>query len=180
MSMKCTSSRTMQRACICGRGFSLLEIIVSMIIMSVIAAVIMPIIMTATDAYTSSREVRSSTDRVLFALERSARFVREVPFKSDESGLDILSASSTQFMLTDGTGLRLQGSQLELVDSLGAGAVLCDGVDRISFQYFDKAGNSLALIQPSLIHRVSLQIQSGSVVLTVYAMPRSWVGRDVS
>lgn len=151
-----------------------------MIIMSVIAAVVMPVIMTATDAYTTSREVRSSTDRVLFALERSARFVREIPFKSDESGLDIFSASTTQLMLTDGTGIRLQGSRLELVDASGAGAVLCDGVDRISFQYFDKAGNSLTLIQPSLIHRVSLQIESRSVVLKMYAMPRSWVGRDVS
>ena len=151
-----------------------------MIIMSVIAAVIMPVILTATDAYSTSREVRSSTDRVLFALERSARFVREIPFKDDETGLDILSASATQLMLNDGTGIRLEGSQLELVDESGVGAVLCDGVDRISFAYFDKAGNPITLVQPALVHRVSLQIQSGSVVLKMYAMPRSWIGRDVS
>ena len=121
------------------RAFSVLEMIVAMTIMSIIAATVMPIIVSATDSYAVSRDVRADTDRVLYALERSARFIRETPFAADESGLAIQSASATQFILTDGSGLRLSGSELELLQPGGQSSVLCVDVDRIMFTYYDRS-----------------------------------------
>ncbi len=159
------------------QGFSLLEMIVSMVIMSIIVAVVMPTIVTSTDVYTISRDTRSDTDRVLYALEHSARFVREMPFMADESGLSIQTASTTQLLLTDGSGIQLNGSELEILKPGGIPSVLCVDVDRIKLSYYNSAGVAMAILVPSQIHRVSLQIQSGPVTLEMYAMPRSWIGR---
>lgn len=171
MSITLSQSRT---------GFSLLELIVAMIIMSIIAGVITPIIMTSTDSYAVSRDTRADTDRVLYALERTARFVRETPFAADDSGIAVQSATSSQFILQDGSGFRLSGSDFEILKPGGTSAILCSDVDRISLVYYNAAGNPMALVNPVNIHRVSLQIQSGSTTLSMYAMPRSWIGRESS
>ena len=159
-------------------AFTLLEMIVAMTIMSIIAAVIMPIIMTSTDSYAVSRDTRAATDRVLYALERAARFVRETPFAVDESGLAVQTANASQFILQDGSGFRISGSNFEILKPGGTSAILCSGVDRISLVYYDAGGNPMSLVNPANIHRVSLQIQSGSTSLSMYAMPRSWIGRE--
>ena len=159
------------------RAFTLLELIVSMMVMSVIAVVIMPIIMSSTDAYAVSRDTRAGTDRVIYALERTARVVRQAPFAADESGLDVQSATASQFIFADGSGFRLSGSQLELLKPGGGSSVLCMDVDRIQLAYFDAAGNPMSLVAPAQIHRVGLQISSGPVTLEMYAMPRAWIGR---
>jgi len=159
------------------RAFTLLELIVSMMVMSVIAVVITPIIMSSTDAYAVSRDTRAGTDRVIYALERAARVVRQAPFAADESGLDVQSATASQFIFADGSGFRLSGSQLELLKPGGGSSVLCMDVDRIQLAYFDAAGNPMSLVAPAQIHRVGLQISSGPVTLEMYAMPRAWIGR---
>ena len=158
-------------------GFSLLEMIVAMTVMSVISAVIMPIIVTATDSYAVARDTRAGTDRVLYALELSSRLVREAQFEADESGLAVQSATATQFILDDGSGIRLNGTDLELLDTSGQSSILCTDVDRIQLTYYDSAGVAMVLVVPAQIHRVSLRIQSGDVVLEMYAMPRAWIGR---
>lgn len=172
----CTTSFGMMRR----DGFTLLEMLVAMVIVSVIAAVLMPIILTATDGYTVSRDTRASTDRVLYALERSARFIREVPFADDDSGLAIASAGSSSLVLSDGRGLRLSAGNLEILDAGGSSAVLCSDVDRLTISYFDESGNPIVLMNPQLIHRIGLQIQSGDIVLETYSMPRAWIGRAES
>jgi len=158
-------------------GFSLLEMIVAMTVMSVISAVIMPIIVTATDSYAVARDTRAGTDRVLYALELSSRLVREAQFEADESGLAVQSATATQFILDDGSGIRLNGSEFELLDSTGESSILCTDVDRIQLTYFNSAGVAMVLVAPAQVHRVGLRIQSGPVVLDMYSMPRAWIGR---
>ena len=89
----------------------------------------------------------------------------------------VQSATSRQFILVDGSGIRLNGSELELLKPGGVSSVLCVDVNRIQFSYYNAAGNAMAIVLPAKIHRVSLQIQSGPVALEMYAMPRSWIGR---
>ncbi len=157
-------------------GFTLLELVAATTVMSIIAAVVMPIIVTATDSYAMSRDTRAVTDRVLYALERAARVVREAPMTSDGSGLDAQTATSTSFIFTDGSGLRISGTDFELLKSGGEASVLCSGVDQIRINYFDSAGNPLSPIDPALVHRVNLQIRSGPVTLDMYTLPRGWIG----
>lgn len=162
------------------RGFSLLELLVATIVMSIISVVVMPVIMSSTDAYAAARDTRSDTDRVLYALERAARIVRETPFAADESGLSVQTASSTQFILTDGSGFRLSRTEFELLKPGGQASLLCDDVSRVQISYFDDSGNAMTIVNPAQVHRVNLRLESGSVVLEAYALPRSWIGRGES
>tara|TARA_R110000744_G_scaffold182726_4_gene302016 strand:+ start:1411 stop:1953 length:543 start_codon:yes stop_codon:yes gene_type:complete len=157
-------------------GFSLLELLVASIVMSIICVVVMPLIMSSTDAYAVARDTRSDSDRVLYALDRAARIVRETPFAADDSGLDVQTASSTQFILTDGSGFRLSGTDFELLKPGGQASLLCEDVSKIQLTYFDGSGNPLVIVNPAQVHRVNLRIQSGLVVLEMYALPRSWIG----
>ncbi len=159
------------------RGFSLLEMIMASTVMSIVAVVIVPVIMASTDSYVSSRDTRASTDRVLYALERVARLVREAPFAADESGLDVLSATDAQLIFVDGSGVRISGDRLELLGPGGNASVLCTGIDKMDLSYFDSSGGSMGTADPRSIHRVSLWIQSGQITLEMYAMPRAWIGR---
>jgi|GEM_PF-1871598 len=157
-------------------GFSLLELLVASIVMSIICVVVMPVIMSSTDAYAVARDTRSDTDRVLYALERAARIVREAPFAADESGLSVQTANSTQFILTNGSGFRLSGTDFELLKPGGQASLLCEDVTGIQLTYFDDSGNPLVIVNPAQVHRVNLRIESGLVVLEMYALPRSWIG----
>jgi len=173
MNMKHRTSRSTGRS-----GFTLLELVAATTVMSIIAAVVMPIIVTATDSYAVSRDTRADTDRVLYALERAARVVREAPMTVDGSGLDAQTATSTSFIFTDGSGLRINGTDFELLKSGGQASVLCSDVDQIRFNYFDSAGNPLSPIDPARVHRVNLQIRSGPVTLDMYTLPRAWIGAE--
>lgn len=157
-------------------GFSLLELVMATMVMSIIAAVITPIIMTSTDAYAVTRDTRADTDRVLFALERAARVVRETPMADDGSGLKVQTADQTHFVFTDGSGFQINGTELELLAVGGQSSVLCSNVDLINLTYFDSAGLPIAIVDPTQVHRVHLQIQSGQIMLDMYALPRAWIG----
>lgn len=158
-------------------GFSLLELIVAVTVMSIIAVVIMPIITTSTDAYAAARDTRAGTDRVVYALERTARVVRQTPFAADESGLDLQTVSPTQYILTDGSGFRLNGTDLELLKPGGDAFILCTDIQKLAIAYFDQAGMPITPADLTLIHRVNLQIYTGTIMLDMYALPRSWIGR---
>ena len=160
-----------------GTGFSLLELIVAITVMSIIAVVIMPIITTSTDAYAAARDTRAGTDRVVYALERTARVVRQSPFAADESGPDLQSATSTQYILNDGSGFRHNGTDLELLKAGGDASILCTDVQKLDIIYYDQAGQPLTPLDITQIHRVNLQIQTASITLDMYALPRSWIGR---
>lgn len=160
-----------------GGGFTLVELIVAMTIMSVIAVVVMPIIVSSTDTYASARSARGTTERVVYALERFGRLVREAPFDEDAGVLSVTSASATSLVFGDGTGIRLSGDRLEMLAPDGDWVTLCTGVDRARLTYFDDSGDPMMLVAPGEIRRVGLTVESGGFTLGGYAFARSWIGR---
>ena len=157
-------------------GFSLLELVVATTVMSIISVVVMPFIVTATDVYAVSRDTRADTDRVLFALERAARVIREAPMAGDGSGLDVMTANQTEFVFNDGSGFRIDGTEFQLLKAGGQASVLCNDVDQIRLAYFDSAGNLMNPVVSAQVYRVNLQIQSGPITLDMYTFPRAWIG----
>ena len=90
----------------------------------------------------------------------------------------VTSATSRSLVFENNKGIQLTGSTLELLDSSGEAHELCTGVDRIQLTYEDAGGAPMTLVTPKTIHRVSLTIQSGSIQLSAYATPRTWIGRE--
>lgn len=160
-----------------GRGFTLVELIVAMTIMSVIAVVVMPVIVSSTDSYASARAARGTTERVVYAIERFGRLVREAPFDEDAGGLGVTSASVSSLIFDDGTGIRVSGSALEMLAPDGDWVTLCADVDRARLTYFDEGGEPMVFIAPGSIRRVGLSIESGGFTLSGYAFARTWIGR---
>lgn len=160
------------------RGFSLLELLTTATIMSIIAAVITPIILASSDAYVATRDARADTERVLYALDRVGLLIREIPWASDDSGIGITTADPERLVLESGAGLRLTGTTLEILDESGAPHPLCADVEGLELVYFDESGRPMSPIVPTQIHRIAIRVTSGGVTLSTHAMPRAWIWSD--
>jgi len=148
-----------------------------MTIMGIIGAVVMPVIVSTGDMYAASRDARSSTDRVAHALDRFARLVREAPWAEDDSGLGVRVAQPDRLEFDDGTGLRLVGGTLVILDDTGNEHDLCADIDALAFVYLDEGGDEMGVVVPGQIHRIGLRLTSGGFTLSACAMPRTWIGR---
>ncbi len=160
-----------------GRGFTLVELLLAMTVMSIVAVVVMPVIVSSADAYASARSARGTTERVVYALERFGRVVREAPFDEDSGGLGVASASVSVLVFDDGTGIRVNGSALEMLAPDGDWVTLCAGVDRARLTYYDEGGDPMVLVAPGSIRRVGITVESDGFTLGAYAFARSWIGR---
>jgi len=158
-------------------AFTLLELVTAMTIMAIIGAVVMPVIVSASDTYAASREARASTERVLHALDRFARLVRRAPWAEDDSGLGVGVAQGERLEFEDGTGMRLDADTLVILDESGVAHALCTRIDAIEFLYLDAHGDAMDPVVPERIHRIGVRITSGGFTLSAYAMPRVWIGR---
>jgi len=165
-------------ACQRERGFSLLELLTAATIMSIIAAVITPVIIASSDAYVETRDAKADTERVLYALERGGRLIRGIPWASDDSGIGITAAEPDRIVLESGVGLRLTGNTLEILDESGEPHPLCADVDALELVYFDEGGRTMSPVIPTQVHRVAIRVTSGGVTLSTHAMPRAWIWKD--
>src|SRR3954462_12615994 len=108
------------------RAFTLLEATVTIVIISVIAAVLVPVIDSAGDAYANAAAVRRTAEKGAFAMERAIRLLRDVPPGAARGTVDIAIANPAQIRFGDGRGLEISGTTLRLRDGTGGLARLCD------------------------------------------------------
>ncbi len=167
----------MNRQPIVQHGFTLLEMVAAVVVMSIISVTLMPVIAGASDSYASARAVRSSTERAAFALDRIARIVREAPIGNGNTGVGIDSATQSEVIFSDKTGVRLSGTTLEMLVP-GQGAVpLCFDVDSFVIQYFAQDGVTDTILTPTQTHRLAFTIETANVKMSVLAHPRVWIGQ---
>lgn len=159
-------------------AFTLLEMIAAVVVMSIIASVVMPLIVSSTDAYSVTKQARGESERALYALERLQRLVRETPWMSDDSGIGFTAADSGSLTLESGVRVRLDTDRLVIRDAAGAEHDLCTGVTTFVIRCYDASGDEMAVIMPNEIHRVGIELACGSTTLSTYAMPRAWIGRE--
>ncbi len=159
-------------------AFTLLELLAAVLVMSIIAAVLMPIITSASQVYTQTRRVRTGTEHVAFAIDRVTRILREAPIGPGDSGIGVASATPTRVAFTDGTGFQLSGSTLEMLLPAGGSAPLCEGVDDVVITYLASDGVSDTSAAPALTQRFVVTITSGQVEMSVLVFPRVWIGQE--
>ena len=159
-------------------GFTLLELLAAVVVMSIISVTLMPVIASASDSYVVARQVRGSTERAAFALDRMTRVIRQAPIGEDETGVGILSSTASSVEFTDGSGFQLIGTTLELLVPGEDAVPLCVEVDSFEIRYIGDDGVTDVRLTPGLTHRFEIEIETQGVVMSVLAHPRVWIGQE--
>ena len=155
------------------RGYTLLELVVALIVISIISAAVMPVIVGATDAYAATRDARSTADDAAFAASTVVRLIQEAP-GGDTTRLAITSADAESIRFDDGTGLRLDGETLTLLTPEGNGP-LARSVSTFRLIYLGPDGRTPAE-QPADAHRIHVTLTIGSFSISTAAFPRVNIG----
>ncbi len=154
-------------------AFTLIELTMAMVIIGIISAVITPVILSATDTYATSRTLRSESQNIFFAIDRITSIVREAP-PGTATRLGVSNASPTSLVFSDGTGFRLNGTDIEMTGAQG-NAPLARDVSGLTITFLDDDGQSPP-DQPANAHRLRVAISSGSQDFVFYIFPRVNVG----
>lgn len=157
------------------RAFTLVELTVTVVVMGVIAAMLIPVIHGAADAYGSSVSTRQTSERVAYAMERTLRLLRDVPLGAVAGTVGIPSASSDQVTFSDGRRLRLDSGTLLYTDS-GVESPLCRRVETFRIDYLGEDGVSSTLSTPANTQRFNVTISSDGFELRGAAFARVRVG----
>lgn len=150
-------------------GFSLIEIIVVILLIGVIAAASAKLLISGGNAYVTSSNVINASWQGQVALERMVRDIRAV-----RSPSDITTASASQFVFVDSSGTTntytLSGSSLTL-----NGNTLADGINSLTFNYYDASGTTTATLANIRLIQITLNITQGGAnfSLTTTAYPRN-------
>ena len=169
-----------QATCPSRRAFTLLELLLTVLILGVISAVLLPVISSASEHYTTTREIRNRTEHVAQALDRIARIVRQAPIGASDSGLGVNDASVTSIAFSDGTGFLLNGKRIEMRVPGAPNALLCEDVDDLVIGYLASDGRTSTLADPTSTHRMVVTITSGDLTMSIVAHPRVWIGQGAS
>jgi prepilin-type N-terminal cleavage/methylation domain-containing protein len=151
-----------------GRAFTLIELLATLIVVSTLAAVASPIVMTATDAYAKSAKQRRGAERVAAALDRLTRILREAPAKATPAGAtDFKSADASSFALQGGTGVALTGSNVTLEITGVPATPLCPDVTAFAITYLDSSGVAVNVASGTdTVRRVIIRLAAGGTELS--------------
>lgn len=143
------------------RGFSLLELIVVMVILSIVAAIGSRVIQASFNSYFTNQNVTTANVQARLALERMTRDIHAI-----NSSASITTASATQLTFTDvnGTSITYQKTGTQLMRN---SQVLSDGVNTLTFSYLDRNAAVTAVLANIRYITVTLNITSGNVNYTM-------------
>lgn len=159
-------------------GFTILELLAAITVMSIISVTLLPVMSAASESYTVSRQVRSSTERAGFAIDRILRIIREAPIGDSNTGVGVTSSTSTSVQFSDGTGLQLSGTTLEMLVPGQSPVPLCFDVDSFAIQYIGDDGISSTALTPTLTRRFDITLTTDNVTMSAIAFPRVWIGQE--
>lgn len=154
------------------QGFTLIELVMVIVLLTIIAAISSKIISQGLSAYLTGKNAIDAIWQGEFAMERMARNIAQV-----RSANDIAVQSSSEFSFTDINGnsidYKLSGSSL-----LYNTQILADGINSLSFGYYDKNGSSVGSSSINLHYvTITLNITQNN---TNYTLSRAVYLRDLS
>jgi type II secretory pathway pseudopilin PulG len=144
----------------------------AIVILSIIAAMVMPVIAGASDAYARATATRRTAERAAYAMERIVRMLRDVPEGASHGTVGISLAQASRVRFTDNRELELTGGSLYQTDASGHRVVLCAGVDALTIGYLAQDGVTSTLASPSTTQRFNVSITVGGFDLRTAAMAR--------
>lgn len=144
------------------RGFTLVEVIAVMLIMSLAAVVVMPVVSVLLSRIDDSQGRRSAAASVHTALDQVTRTVREWPAENGQlaglvayrNGGDLVG-----LQLPGAGGFRLDSGTLRLVDEDGAEGILCDAVEAFEVRVLGRATDDPLLTDEDLAGGVTVRVR---------------------
>lgn len=154
-------------------AMTLLEAVLAMTIISIIASILTPMIVAASDHYAAASNTRQSVEQAASAMDRIVRLLRETPpSASNPDHLGFQSAHSTAFEFENGAGVQRTGDRLVMTDSTGLQGALCDGVEEFEILYIDADGTTDLSSDPQLAHTYRVRLRTRGVELRTVVFPR--------
>lgn len=135
------------------RGFTLVEMVMVIIILSVLGALTAPMMLKGMEAYEGAHRSLRTLDKLRYATERLAREIRETDLNAGAYVISMATAPPLTFTKTDGVLVTVSsgGSNLNLGYSTPAvSEVLTDELSSVAFAYFDADGSAAAVTARSV------------------------------
>ena len=131
------------------RGFTLIEMIISITIFSIIAVIGMQIIANGMQVAIVTNDNTKLSGKLAYAMDRMARDIREVSISSGAYVISTSTSTSFSFTRRDGTVVTFTGSGSNITMTYVSGgtttaATLTDDLSSLTFSYLDVSGNAAA------------------------------------
>lgn len=171
------------RLCKNKKGFTLLEVILTMIIVGIIMGVVSQILLGGAQTYSFVSNRKATLQDVRQAMFRIGQELERI------DTADINAITNTSINFTDDKGfattIRLVSAGSDLVVFRGPNA-LVNHVKDFNIEYFDSLGNYLTpgLATISLVRRIKVNIKTkpvgneGEVAMSSYIAPRAFLGYE--
>lgn len=143
------------------QGFTLIELVLVIILVAVMANVASTMLAEGLRAYLTTKNITDADWQGRIALQRMERDIRAI-----RSSNDVATATSSQlsFVDTSGTTITYELSGTTLLRNSQA---LADGIQTLTFSYFDQNGTSTATTTAIRYIRIALNITQGNANYTV-------------
>jgi len=125
------------------RGFTLIEMVMVIIVLSVLAALTWPMMLKGMQAYEGTHRSLRTLDKLRYATERLAREIRETNLNAGVYAISMALSPPLTFTKTDGTVVTVSGAGADLNLAYSAPAVtdaLTDEYGALAVNYFDANG----------------------------------------
>lgn len=133
------------------RGFTLIEMIVTLVLVGILAAIGLPILSNSLRAYSATQEGIEVLGKLRYATERLAREIREVrrdPAVPADYDIAVMTAAKFEFTKTDGVAVTLEAVPpaltLNYAPPVTPTPALTDQVKGFTFRYFQADGVTAA------------------------------------
>ncbi|MDX2165306.1 MAG: prepilin-type N-terminal cleavage/methylation domain-containing protein [Gammaproteobacteria bacterium] len=145
------------------QGFTLIEMIIVIVILSIIAGVASRVMGAAFNSYYDNQQIVNANQQGRLAIERMIRDIHAI-----NSTTSITTANASTFTFTDVNGnavtYTLSGTQLTR-----NGVVLADGINTLTFGYYNGAGAAAGTTTAIRYVNITLNITQNSVNYTLKA-----------
>lgn len=134
------------------RGFTLIEMVVTLVLVGILAAIGLSILSNSARAYSATQESLATLGKLRYATERLAREIREVrrdPLAPGDYDIAVMTTATFQFTRTDGVETTLEAAPPRLTLRYSTPVAdpppaLTDQVASFAFKYFKADGVTAA------------------------------------
>lgn len=155
-------------------GFTLVEVLAAIVVISIVGAVVLPVVTTLSRRQAEAATSRAEVQAMAHAADQVVRLLREAPTRSDGS-LAIAASSAQGVRFVDGRGIEVDEGTLLLHAVGGRTGVLLENVGAFELRFMDEAGTAPAS-EPDLAWRIRYRIDSGGETLAGTVFPRARLG----
>lgn len=155
------------------RGFTLIELMASTVIVGILAGVVAPIILQLSTAHGLSSEQRQAAQAVGAATERVVRMIREAPALTVGShSPDITTAAPSLLQFGSGHRVELIGSTLWLTVPGESASPLLQNVSLFNLTYLGDDGVTDTSLSLLVTQRINIRLAAGGFEIDTAAFIR--------